>query len=271
MGSRITKLQPVNGFAAETGAATAVAFATHFGIPVSTTHAITGAIVGVGATRRWSAVRWGVAGQIVWAWVLTIPAAAAIGAGTLHAAAGPGNRLAREPHAAGGQLPMRVYLLQSSTTVPRGIGEVFAFHADASNLQAITPPWLDFRILTASPIAMRPGALIRYRLRLRGVPIRWLTEITAWEPPHRFVDEQRRGPYRLWVHEHRFEAVEAGTRIDDTVRYAVPFGPLVHGWAVAPDVRRIFAYRHGRLLEHFGGDPCAQPPRITMGRLTPAP
>jgi PiT family inorganic phosphate transporter len=82
MGSRITKLQAVNGFAAETGAASAILLATSFGIPVSTTHAITGAIVGVGATRRWSAVRWGVAGQIVWAWLLTIPAAAAIGAGT---------------------------------------------------------------------------------------------------------------------------------------------------------------------------------------------
>jgi PiT family inorganic phosphate transporter len=82
MGSRITKLQPVNGFAAETGAAIAVGFATHFGIPVSTTHAITGAIVGVGATRRWSAVRWGVAGQIIWAWLLTIPAAGGIGAFT---------------------------------------------------------------------------------------------------------------------------------------------------------------------------------------------
>jgi PiT family inorganic phosphate transporter len=80
MGSRITKLQPVNGFAAETGAASAILLATHFGIPVSTTHAITGAIVGVGATRRWSAVRWGVAGQIVWGWLLTIPAAATIGA-----------------------------------------------------------------------------------------------------------------------------------------------------------------------------------------------
>jgi inorganic phosphate transporter, PiT family len=82
MGSRITKLQPVHGFAAETGAASAILLATHFGIPVSTTHAITGAIVGVGATRRLSAVRWGVAGQIVWAWVLTIPAAAAISAAT---------------------------------------------------------------------------------------------------------------------------------------------------------------------------------------------
>ncbi len=84
MGSRITKLQPVNGFAAETGAAIAVAIATHFGIPVSTTHAITGSIVGVGSTKRLSAVRWGVAGQIVWAWVLTIPAAAALAAAMFH-------------------------------------------------------------------------------------------------------------------------------------------------------------------------------------------
>jgi PiT family inorganic phosphate transporter len=82
MGSKITKLQPVGGFAAETGAATAIFVATMTGVPVSTTHAITGAIVGVGATRRLSAVRWGVAGQIVWAWILTIPAAALIGAAT---------------------------------------------------------------------------------------------------------------------------------------------------------------------------------------------
>ncbi len=82
MGSRITKLQPVNGFAAETGAASAIFLATSLGVPVSTTHAITGAIVGVGATRRLSAVRWGVAGQIVWAWVLTIPAAGAVAAAT---------------------------------------------------------------------------------------------------------------------------------------------------------------------------------------------
>jgi PiT family inorganic phosphate transporter len=80
MGSKITKLQPMGGFAAETGAAIAIFVATHFGVGVSSTHTITGAIVGVGATRRLSAVRWGLAGQIVWAWVLTIPAAAFIGA-----------------------------------------------------------------------------------------------------------------------------------------------------------------------------------------------
>jgi inorganic phosphate transporter, PiT family len=82
MGSKITKLQPVGGFAAETGAAISILIATQTGVPVSTTHAITGAIVGVGAVRRLSAVRWGVAGQIVWAWLLTIPAAFLIAAGT---------------------------------------------------------------------------------------------------------------------------------------------------------------------------------------------
>ena len=81
MGSKITKLQPVGGFAAETGAAVAIFTATHFGVGVSTTHTITGAIVGVGATRRLSAVRWGVARRILWAWVLTIPAAACVGGG----------------------------------------------------------------------------------------------------------------------------------------------------------------------------------------------
>ena len=87
MGSKITKLQPVGGFAAETSAAISILIATQTGVPVSTTHAITGAIVGVGATRRLSAVRWGVAGQIVWAWILTIPAAFFIAAVVYHAAA----------------------------------------------------------------------------------------------------------------------------------------------------------------------------------------
>jgi ligand-binding SRPBCC domain-containing protein len=158
---------------------------------------------------------------------------------------------------------MRVYRLESETEVPRPVDEVFAFHADAANLQAITPPFLDFRILTPPPFEMRRGALIAYRLRLRGLPIRWLTEITAWDPPRRFVDEQRRGPYRLWIHEHTFEAREGGTLIRDRVRYAVPFGALVHGWAVAPDLRRIFTFRHQELLRCFGGA-ADRPPAITV-------
>jgi ligand-binding SRPBCC domain-containing protein len=161
---------------------------------------------------------------------------------------------------------MRIRRLRSTTWVRAPLADVFAFHADAANLQALTPAWLDFRIVTPGPIEMRRGTLIEYRLRLRGVPIRWLTEIAEWEPPHHFVDVQRRGPYRVWEHRHEFEEKDGGTEIRDIVRYAVPFGFLVHGWLVAPDVRRIFTYRHARLLEVFGGSLAEQPARIEISR-----
>ena len=131
--------------------------------------------------------------------------------------------------------------------------EVFAFFADAGNLETLTPPWLRFRILTPQ-VELRAGALIEYRLRVHGLPIRWKTEITAWEPPHRFVDEQLRGPYRLWVHEHTFEdAPGGGTLIRDRVRYRPPFGRLANWLIVERDVRTIFAYRSAALLRIFGG------------------
>jgi ligand-binding SRPBCC domain-containing protein len=96
---------------------------------------------------------------------------------------------------------------------------------------------------------MKAGTLIDYRLRIRGLPVRWQTEITAWQPPHRFVDEQKRGPYRLWVHEHRFESKAGGTLCTDHVRYAVPGGEWVHRLFVRRDVERIFAFRAVRLGE----------------------
>lgn len=136
--------------------------------------------------------------------------------------------------------------------LPRARAEVFAFFADAENLEQLTPPWLNFRILTPRPVDMRPGALIDYRLRLRGLPIRWRSEITAWEPPARFVDEQRRGPYKLWRHEHLFEERDGGTLCTDRVEYAVPFDGLIHGWLVGPDLQRIFRYRRERLLALLG-------------------
>ena len=135
-------------------------------------------------------------------------------------------------------------------TLPRS--EVFPFFADARNLERLTPPWLRFAMLTPAPVEMKPGALIDYRLRLRGVPIRWRSEITAWEPPVRFVDEQRRGPYRLWIHEHRFEEVEGGTLAHDAVRYAVAGGWLVDRLLVRRDIDRIFAYRRAALRQMFG-------------------
>ena len=147
---------------------------------------------------------------------------------------------------------MRIFEFRARTRVPRPRAEVFAFFADAGNLQKLTPPWLRFEILTPRPIEMGPGALIDYRLHLYFIPIRWRTRIAVWEPPHRFVDEQLRGPYRLWLHEHTFEEDGDGTLCDDFVRYAVPFGALTNRLMVARDVRKIFAYRERRLKEIFG-------------------
>jgi ligand-binding SRPBCC domain-containing protein len=147
---------------------------------------------------------------------------------------------------------MRIFEYRARIRVPRPRAEVFAFFADAGNLQELTPPWLRFEILTPRPVEMRPGALIDYRLHLRFIPIRWRTRITAWEPPYRFADEQLRGPYRLWLHEHTFEEDGDGTLCGDFVRYAVPFGALANRLLVARDVRKIFAYRERRLQEIFG-------------------
>ncbi|MGI9038857.1 MAG: SRPBCC family protein [Gemmatimonadota bacterium] len=132
--------------------------------------------------------------------------------------------------------------------------EVFPFFADAFNLERITPPFLRFRVVTPAPIEMRPGALLDYRLRIHGVPIRWRTEITAWDPPRRFVDEQLHGPYRTWVHEHVFEPLDGGgrTRVSDTVRYAAIGGRVIERLFVDRDVERIFAYRRTMLTAEFG-------------------
>jgi ligand-binding SRPBCC domain-containing protein len=148
---------------------------------------------------------------------------------------------------------MRIREFTAEKTLPRPIDEVFAFFADAGNLQAITPPWVHFQILTPRPIEMRVGTLIDHRLKIRGVPVRWRSEITVWEPPHRFVDEQRRGPYRLWHHEHILQPCDGGTLCRDVVRYAVPFDFLLHGWLVRPDIEKIFAYRHEQLSRFFPG------------------
>lgn len=148
---------------------------------------------------------------------------------------------------------MRTYELKSSVLLARPPEEVFPFFADARNLEYLTPPWLRFTMLTPSPVEMQPGTLIDYRLRVRGVPLRWRSEITAWEPPHRFVDEQRRGPYRLWIHEHRFEEAREGrTLAHDAVRYAVPGGWLVDRLLVRRDLERIFDYRRAVLRDLFG-------------------
>lgn len=130
---------------------------------------------------------------------------------------------------------------------------LFPFFADAGNLAEITPPWLGFHILTPLPVEMRVGALIDYRVSLFGIPMRWTSEITVWEPGRRFVDFQRRGPYRYWHHEHRFEPDGAGTTMVDTVDYRLLFGAVVHPLFVLRNLRSIFSYRQRVLRERFGG------------------
>ncbi len=138
--------------------------------------------------------------------------------------------------------------LERTQVVPRGLEETFAFFAEPRNLEAITPPWLHFRIL-AAPERLGRGGLLRYRLRLYGVPVRWLTEIHVWSPPRSFADRQLRGPYLLWEHTHRFATVAEGTEIYDHVRYAVPGGPLGPRRLVRRLVEEIFDYRAVRLRE----------------------
>ena len=146
---------------------------------------------------------------------------------------------------------MRVFTFECQQHLARPVSDVFEFFADARNLQAITPPWLDFVVLTPGMIEMRPGTLIDYKLRLRGFPLRWRTLIREWEPPHRFVDEQLHGPYRQWIHEHTFVEQGCGTLARDRVRYVVPGGAIVNALFVRRDVERIFAFRRARLAEHF--------------------
>lgn len=159
---------------------------------------------------------------------------------------------------------MTEYVLERTQVVPVGIEEAFAFFADARNLEQITPPWLRFRIVEA-PDDLREGAVLRYRLRLFGVPIRWRTEIVAWDPPHGFVDVQRRGPFRLWEHTHRLRAVEGGTEVADRVRYGLHLGPLgglVRRLLVRRWVEGIFDYRAARVPALVRAAPAA-PPRRT--------
>jgi ligand-binding SRPBCC domain-containing protein len=144
---------------------------------------------------------------------------------------------------------MKTYLLEREQWVPKPIDEVFAFFSRPENLQVLTPDWLDFRIVEA-PQTLAPGALIRYRLRWHFLPIRWTTEITEWNPPHRFVDRELSGPYALWNHEHSFAAAQAGTQagtmMRDRVSYALPLGPLgqlAHAISVKREVESIFDFR----------------------------
>ncbi len=147
---------------------------------------------------------------------------------------------------------MTTHIFETELWLPVRRETVFPFFADARNLEVITPPWLNFKIVTPGEIPMRVGALIDYQIRIHGFPVRWRTRIADWNPPVSFVDEQLRGPYRLWHHTHTFAEKDSGTLCLDRVEYAVPGGALVNKFFVRADVEKIFAYRAVALKKHFG-------------------
>ncbi len=146
---------------------------------------------------------------------------------------------------------MTPFVFRTEQFVPKPLDEVFEFFSKAENLQQVTPPWLHFQILSVDPPNLREGTLIRYSIRWSCLPIRWITTIADWEPPHRFVDVQLSGPYQLWRHEHRFVACGNGTWISDEVRYLLPFGivgRIAHRLKVRSDIESIFTYRRAAVI-----------------------
>ncbi|MEY4617006.1 MAG: hypothetical protein RJB66_1966 [Pseudomonadota bacterium] len=142
----------------------------------------------------------------------------------------------------------------SQQYIPLPPEQIFPFFAEAQNLEKITPKTLNFKILSVSTPSVQSGTLIDYTLRIRGVPVHWKTEIENWNPPHVFVDNQLKGPYKLWHHTHAFEKLGNGTLMTDRVRFKVPLGFL--GWAVGnafvrSEVEGIFSYRREVIYTQF--------------------
>ena len=151
----------------------------------------------------------------------------------------------------------KTYNLQCEMLSGRPLPETFATFEDPYNLAKITPPWLNFRVTSTDRVHMREGAEIEYVIRWLNLPIRWKTLITEYAPPHKFVDEQKRGPYSLWRHHHTFEETAEGTKVKDRVEYRLPFGFLggfVHAAVVRHQLLAIFRYRQGELGKMFGGN-----------------
>lgn len=149
---------------------------------------------------------------------------------------------------------MAEHILERKQIIERPLREVFDFFADAGNLERITPPELNFHITTPQPIDVKKGTLIDYELKLRGIPIRWKTEITGWNPPFDFVDTALKSPYKQWIHLHTFEEGDAGeTIMKDKVRYRLPLEPLgdIAHFYVKKELKYIFDYRYKVIEEIF--------------------
>ena len=157
---------------------------------------------------------------------------------------------------------MKTYWFKKTIWLPQPRAKVFEFFSNPGNLDRLTPAWLHFATVTPASSKMNQGALLDYRLRIHGIPVCWQSEIAVWEPPRRFVDRQTKGPYSLWIHEHTFEERDNGTLVGDNVEYAVPGGRIVQKFLVAPDIERIFDYRHKILDELFNS------PKLTPSQRT---
>lgn len=147
------------------------------------------------------------------------------------------------------------YLFRQETFIPQPLDEVFTFFSKAENLEKVTPPKLKFKIRTPLPINMQQGTLIDYQIRLLGLPFKWRTEITAWEPPFRFQDVQLKGPYRKWQHTHFFSAVDGGTQMSDEVVYQIPLSTisnLTNALFIRKQIASIFEYRKEQMDTLFG-------------------
>ena len=147
---------------------------------------------------------------------------------------------------------MKTFSLTCEQTLDAPLDEVFPFFEDPRNLQKLTPPWLNFQIHDEGGLEMRSGLLIDYSLKVRGIPLRWRSEILDYQPPRRFVDTQRRGPYRLWHHTHYFHPEGDATVVVDVIRYATWGDGLVNRLFLKPELRRIFGYRQEQLGEIYG-------------------
>jgi len=149
---------------------------------------------------------------------------------------------------------MKIFNFKKELYVERPLEEVFNFFSRAENLQKVTPPQLQFHILTPLPIEMKTGTIIDYQLKIHHLPFSWRTEITEWDPPHKFTDIQVRGPYRKWIHQHFFEKSGDGTMMKDLLQYAIPggiFATWINSLLVRKDIESIFRFREKRFREIF--------------------
>lgn len=149
---------------------------------------------------------------------------------------------------------MKPHTLQRATFINRPVDEVFHFFSNPVNLARITPPAFRLRIITPQPVVIQQGTIIDYKIKALGIPFKWRTEITVWQPPHRFVDIQVHGPYSLWTHEHVFEAKDGGTLMHDRLQFRSPgwvLEPLINKLLVQPKIEELFDHREACLKKIF--------------------